>query len=428
MNNQVVELNNDNNYKKDILIYIDNYEIENDETVRVYYELIDENCIRIIEEESFVEVQTVDLSSSVTNLEELDKWNNSFVYFEIFDIKQNGFLNALKGGNKTKARKLNAKLISIKKRLLDFTRIVIDEMDTPPSIIGNWFYCVLNVGRGESNLIISPNGKCYLFDGGDSKQSVLGKVSNVIDYINKKFALSITLEISGLFISHPDNDHFRGVIDVIKSEKLTEDCFIYFNYHNHYPKTNWTTALSIITNAVSSGGINRIIDVPKKDRMADLNRLIPGLFLKSTWPYDIGKNISKINGYTENNASHCIYIGMSENSLMLSLLGDVEKKGWEKNGDISLSELNGGFIYKLPHHGRKSGDPVVKFSGTKTVSEYLEALFSASLASPNYVISGQTNLGKIFSPIAAKALVSGHYLNGLIYEISSTGIASVSHT
>jgi hypothetical protein len=404
------------------LIYIDDYEITDNNLCVIKFESIDENALKSVENEEFLSVDSLEISMELVSPEELESWNNSFVYFEKFDLAQNGFANAQKGGNKTNARKINNIVRKLMEDLSVFVKSSIQEPNKN-KIKNNekWFYCVFNVGRGESNLVITPSGKLYLFDGGDSTQSVGSKISNVVNYINLTYKLSICDKISGLFISHPDNDHFRGVIDVIDSHLLSNDCFIYYNYHGYYPKANWATALKKIQKSLASKKLSYVVHIPEQKYLSNLSGLLPSLYLTTTWPYDVRKKISKINGYNANESSHCFYIGRNISSLSFNLFGDIEKKGWEKNGDLPYLKLNNHFIFKPSHHGRKSGDPIVSFSGPSSVNLHVDSNLSKASIKAKYVSSANTNVGKVYSTLAAKATLSTSSSNALIYVFSANG-------
>ncbi|HCE3216031.1 TPA: hypothetical protein NGS02_004639 [Vibrio parahaemolyticus] len=411
----------------DKLIYIDDYEITENGQCIINFEVIDEKALINILNGEFISIDSLEVSLDLVSPEELDNWNNTFVYFEKFDLVQNGFTNAKKGGNKTNARKLNNIFRVLKEEMSSFVLNSIEEAnDNINGLNEYWFYCVLNVGRGESNLVITPNGKLYLFDGGDAKQKVSQKITNVVNYINSAFKFSIDDKISGVFISHPDNDHFRGVVDALDTHSLSQDCFIYYNYHGHYPKANWATALKKIQQSLTSNKLSHIVHIPKKKYLSDLSALLPCLYFSTTWPFDIGKNISKINGYNVNDSSHCFYIGQSKSSLVFNLFGDIEKKGWEVNGDLPYASLNNGFIFKPSHHGRKSGDPKVKFSGASTVNLHIDSQMTKTSISPNYVSSANDNVGHLYSSLAAKATLSTSASNSIIYIIGANGPVAMS--
>jgi competence protein ComEC len=69
----------------------------------------------------------------------------------------------------------------------------------------------LDVGQGDSELVVLPTGVKILIDGGpndkviDDLNSVLGPTNRYIDLV---------------ILSHPESDHFAGLIDVLKRYKV----------------------------------------------------------------------------------------------------------------------------------------------------------------------------------------------------------------
>jgi competence ComEA-like helix-hairpin-helix protein len=71
----------------------------------------------------------------------------------------------------------------------------------------------INVGQGDSSLIVSPNGKTMLIDGGDR-----GAGDEVVSYLNQLGIYTIDLMVS----THPDEDHIGGLIDVLQQVKVNK--------------------------------------------------------------------------------------------------------------------------------------------------------------------------------------------------------------
>lgn len=69
----------------------------------------------------------------------------------------------------------------------------------------------LDVGQGDSILIISPSKNTMLIDGGPDK-IVLEKLGKELGFLNKK--------IDFLMVSNPDKDHIAGFIDVFDRFKV----------------------------------------------------------------------------------------------------------------------------------------------------------------------------------------------------------------
>jgi competence protein ComEC len=72
---------------------------------------------------------------------------------------------------------------------------------------GNAEIYFLDVGQGDSELVIFPGGARALIDGGPGK-----KTAQALDSIIPQFDRRVDL----LILSHPEADHFSGMIDVLK--------------------------------------------------------------------------------------------------------------------------------------------------------------------------------------------------------------------
>ncbi len=69
----------------------------------------------------------------------------------------------------------------------------------------------LNVGQGDSELVILPGGVKILIDGGPDNK-VLGELSSIFRPTDRYIDL--------VLMSHPQTDHFTGLIDVLKRYKV----------------------------------------------------------------------------------------------------------------------------------------------------------------------------------------------------------------
>ena len=68
----------------------------------------------------------------------------------------------------------------------------------------------MDIGQGDSELAILPGGVKILIDGGPSNK-VLSEISSVLKPTDKYIDL--------VAMSHPQYDHFAGLIDVLKDIK-----------------------------------------------------------------------------------------------------------------------------------------------------------------------------------------------------------------
>lgn len=74
----------------------------------------------------------------------------------------------------------------------------------------------LNVGQGDSQMAILPGGAKILIDGGPDNK-VVGELSSILPPLDRYIDLMV--------LSHPQYDHFAGLIDVLKRYEI--GAFIY---------------------------------------------------------------------------------------------------------------------------------------------------------------------------------------------------------
>src|SRR5689334_7001064 len=75
----------------------------------------------------------------------------------------------------------------------------------------------LDVGQGDSSLIVLPGGAKILIDGGPANKSVFGELEKVLSPSDRYIDL--------VMLTHPQLDHFGGLIDVLKRYRV--GAFIY---------------------------------------------------------------------------------------------------------------------------------------------------------------------------------------------------------
>ena len=70
----------------------------------------------------------------------------------------------------------------------------------------------LDVGQGDSSLIVLPGGVKVLIDGGPANKSVLGELDKVLPAADRYIDL--------VMLTHPQLDHFGGLTDVLKRYRV----------------------------------------------------------------------------------------------------------------------------------------------------------------------------------------------------------------
>ena len=181
----------------------------------------------------------------------------------------------------------------------------------------------IDVGQGDSTLIITPRQKTILIDGGEGKTDVL--LSYLLDRRIKK--------IDYIIISHFDSDHCNGLIEVIKhlSVKniiISKQAYISEEYIN-------------LANIINEKRINTVFvkqgDKLNIDKNIEINILYP---------------TNKLEYEDLNNNS--IVAKLSYKNFSILFTGDIEaaeENIIETYRDTSTLKSN---ILKISHHGSKT--------------------------------------------------------------------------
>jgi competence protein ComEC len=188
----------------------------------------------------------------------------------------------------------------------------------------------INVGQGDSILIITPNNKTILVDGGKRSEG-----DTVLSYLEKKGVTSLDLVVA----THPDADHIGGLIDVLQQVEVKK---VLDSGKSHTSET-YLDYLSVIDEK----------DIPF--RVAKT-----GEFLN----LDPEAKIQVLNsgeGYSDNNDAS-IVLKVSHGEIDYLLTGDAgieaEKNMIAANYDLEAEVL------KVGHHG----------SDTSTSQAFVEAV------------------------------------------------------
>lgn len=205
----------------------------------------------------------------------------------------------------------------------------------------------LNVGQGDSALIRTPGGKNILIDGGPDNKvlSELGEVlplwGNAIDYA---------------ILSHPDQDHIEGLVNVLKNYPVKHVIFAGGYKGDYY----FDTFLKIII----AKNIQPIIADENSDVTLDDGVKIDVLFPFSA---QLGQKIAL------KNFSVIVKIIYGENEILFPGDAEADEEKILLDAGVNLDAD----ILKIGHHGSK----------TSTSDPFLQAV------SPNYgIISvGQGN-------------------------------------
>lgn len=224
--------------------------------------------------------------------------------------------------------KLN-KLV-LNKILIIFVICVIITNYNIPNLKLNIFF--IDVGQGDSTLIVTPSGKRIIIDGGEGNSEKYDYGKNVLFpyLLDRKIN-----EIDYLIISHADSDHIGGLIYILENMKVKK--------------------ILIGVQPEISDQLQDFVSIANKKKVKIIT-------LKKGDEIEIDKNIKIDVLWPDNN--NLIYENiLNNNSLVFKLIynnfsmlftGDIEKIAEEKITKIYSDKILNSNIIKLPHHGSKT--------------------------------------------------------------------------
>lgn len=101
----------------------------------------------------------------------------------------------------------------------------------------------LNVGQGDSEMIVLPNNVKVLIDGGPANNKILENISDVLSHFDRHIDLIV--------MSHPQLDHFGGLIDVLK--RYSVGVFIWSGIENN------TASFAELEKTIKENKISQIV-------------------------------------------------------------------------------------------------------------------------------------------------------------------------
>lgn len=206
---------------------------------------------------------------------------------------------------------------------------------------------MIDVGQGDSTLIVTPKNKTILVDGGGNENYDIGENVLIPYLLNKKIN-----KIDYLMISHFDTDHVNGVITVIEQMKV--QC--------------------VIISQQKENNINfqRFIEVVRKKNVkilvvggGDRIQIEQNIYMDILWPI---KNNEIKNNLLNNNS---IVAKLNYKEISMLFTGDIEAVVEEELVKRYGCKLKSN-ILKVPHHG----------SQTSSIQEFID------LVSPEIALIG----------------------------------------
>ena len=179
----------------------------------------------------------------------------------------------------------------------------------------------IDVGQGDAALIVTPDGKKLLLDGGGNMRSP-GSIGEhvLIPYLKSRGINSLDMLIS----SHQDMDHADGLLTVL--ENMPVDYLV-------------LTSADVDTEMLAVPAHERGITV-LYGKAGDIFYLSGDVTLKILYPY-AGEYV----GGNDNESSLVCLLSYGEIDFLFT--GDIEAQGVERIASMRISAE----ILKLPHHG-----------------------------------------------------------------------------
>ena len=189
----------------------------------------------------------------------------------------------------------------------------------------------IDVGQGDSSLIITENNKKILIDGGGSTDSS-SNYDVGEDTLTPYLLDRGVKKLDYVMISHFDADHCQGLISVLNSIKV-KNIIISKQGESVY---NYEKIMEIVVNKKINVIVVKRGDVINVDKDVEIKILYPE---------------SKL--YFDDINNNSIVAKLSYKNFSILFTGDIEKSAEERIVNIAKNELKSTII-KSPHHGSKT--------------------------------------------------------------------------
>jgi len=232
----------------------------------------------------------------------------------------------------------------------------------------------IDVGQGDAILILGPDGKVALVDGGEAS-------TGIVQYLKGQGVERIDLMVA----THPHSDHIGGLVDVLRAMPVAEVVT------NGQPHT--TSIYEQFLDAIASAKA-KYTEAKRGDRLQ-----LGSIELEVLHPVSpTGDNL--------NDNSLVLRMAYGDTSLLLT--GDVEATG--QANVLSTGQPIQATILKVPHHGSSSSSPSFLASVKSQV-----AIYSCGVNNPY----GHPDPGTIAALVKAGAKVYGTDINRTVVVTAS---------
>ncbi|WP_297518469.1 MBL fold metallo-hydrolase [uncultured Clostridium sp.] len=273
---------------------------------------------------------------------------NELKYEDIFKgiIKKDIFYALLKFKNKNNPYNLKVEKVrcikEYEKELLIKEKDSVDDSQNK----GSLQLYFLNVGQGDSTLIVTPGKKVYLVDTNylkGRKESILKEIKRILLKYN------LGNRLNGIFITHKHIDHIRGV-EYILDEFDVENIFMN-NIYEHYTKASELLIKKINEKNTDYIELNKNFSIKEAGFNIDI----------------LNCGITKSQFKDVNDSSILMKIFYKESNIYL--MGDASKNIiYNVFGKGKIGKSN---LIKISHHGSKTGTDSIMMSKFKITHAYI---------------------------------------------------------
>lgn len=189
---------------------------------------------------------------------------------------------------------------------------------------------MLDVGQGDCNYIETENGRNYIIDGGSSQIKQVGKY-RILPFLKSKGRQ----RVDAIFISHSDEDHINGIIELIEAEFEIGQVIL--------PElVNKSEAYLQLEDVIRQARIP-IRYIQKGDKIIEQEFVIQCLHPEPKFSYS-----------SENAYSTVLKVLYEDTTILFT--GDVENEGEEALCESIKQEPCKVDILKVAHHGSKNSN------------------------------------------------------------------------
>jgi competence protein ComEC len=252
-------------------------------------------------------------------------------------------------------------------------------------------FAMLDVGQGDALFIESPSGTQVLIDSGPSKK-ILGRLQQMMPFYDKT--------IDAIILSHADQDHLGGFLDVLKNYKVGKifesgtisDSKTYKNLEEEIKNQNIPDIPSKKGMRLNLGG-GAIMDILFPDRdvsnwdtndgsmvarlsygnakimlTGDATKKTEGIILSENVKESLQSSILKVSHHGSHTGTSKEFLDAVSPAYALISVGKDNKYGHPHQDTLDALNLFGAKIFRTD----KLGTIIIKSDGTKEIFSFLK--------------------------------------------------------